>query len=117
MKRTIILMLLGMATLISVANSRADEVVFCVSQEDREAILMDAKTLCVGDQDKYVISGPGIERSEGWLPLVVFSDNQDCKEGSTGTTTHVGFDKNDNGILDTDEVMAVSGACVASDRY
>ncbi len=117
MKRTIIsiLVLLGTATFVGVPNSRADEVVFCVAQKDRDAILMDAKGLCVEDQDEYVISGSGIERSEGWLPLAVFSDKVDCGEGSTGTTTQVGFDKNDDGILDTDEVMAASGICVASD--
>lgn len=115
MKRTIIsmLMILGLIMFVGVAYSLPDEIVFCVSQKDQEAILMDAKGLCNEGQSEYVISGSGLERSEDLAPLAVFSDNGDCGEGSTGTTTRVGFDKNGDSKLGDDEVMVASGTCVA----
>lgn len=111
---TSILILSGLMMFTGVTDSLADEVVFCVSQEEGSVALMDAKGLCAEGENEYVIDGSGVERSEDLASLAVFSDNENCEEGSTGTTTQVGFDKNDNGILDTDEVMIISGSCVAS---
>ena len=113
-KITLILILSGLAMVIGVANSLADEVVFCVSQEEENVALMDAKGLCAEGENEYVIDGSGVERSEDLASLAVFSDNENCEEGSTGTTTQIGFDKNDDGRLDTNEVMIISGSCVAS---
>ena len=119
MKRIIISTLTLLMISISVAfirsaDSLADEVVFCVSQEEQSAVLADATGLCAEGENEYVIDGSGVERSEDLVPLTVFSNNQNCDEGSTGTTTQVGFDKNDNGTLDADEIMVISGSCAAS---
>lgn len=111
---TSILMLAGSMMFTGVADSLADEVVFCVSQERETAVLMDAKGLCVEGQNEYVISGSGLERSKEFAALAVFSDNKNCDEGTSGTTTRVGFDKNGDGALSDDEVMAISGTCIAS---
>ena len=108
---TSILILSGLMMFTGVTDSLADEVVFCVSQKEESAVLMDAKGLCDDGENEYVIDGSEVERSEDLASLAVFSDNENCEEGSTGTTTQVGFDKNDNGILDTDEVMVISGSC------
>jgi len=110
----LVLTLSALGTIVGADNSLAGEVVFCVSQERETAVLMDAKGLCVEGQNEYVISGPGLERSKELAVLAVFSDNKNCDEDSTGTTTRVGFDNNDNGILDADEVMTISGTCIAS---
>ena len=107
-----LLMISILAMFIRLGDSLADEVVFCVSQEEGNVALMDAKGLCADEENEYVISGSEIKRSESLVPLVVFSNNQDCGEGSTGTTTQVGFDENGDGILGTDEMMASSGSCV-----
>ena len=112
---TSILILSGLMMFAGVTDSLADEVVFCVSQEEGTVALMEAKGLCADGESEYVIDGSGVERSEHLASLAIFSDNVDCGEDSTGTTTQVGFDENDNGILDTDEVMIISGTCVASD--
>ena len=53
------------------------------------------EAFCGDGKEEYVISGTGIEQSEELVPLVVFSDNKNCDEGTTGTTTRVGFDNND----------------------
>ena len=114
MKRTTIsiLTILVLTMFVYIADLLADEVVFCVNQGEQEAVLMDAQGLCAEGQDEYVISGSGVERSEDLKPLaVVFSDNLDCGEGSNGTTTWVGFDKNGDETLSDDEVLAVSGSC------
>ena len=117
MKRIIIstltlLMISVLATFIRAGNSLAGEVVLCVNQEEQSAVLVDAKGLCGKGENEYSISGVEIKRSEDLVPLVVFSDNENCDEGSTGTITQVGFDKNDDGVLEADEVMANSGSCV-----
>ena len=97
-----------------IADLLADEVVFCVSQEEENIALMDAKGLCAAGENEYVIDGSGVERSENLAPLAAFSDNVDCGEGSTGTTMRVGFDKNGDGTLGDDEVMGASGICTVS---
>lgn len=104
----------GLTMFTGVTDLLANEVVFCVSQEEGNVASMDVKGLCTEGENEYVIDGPGVERPEGLASLAVFSNNENCEEGSTGTTTQVGFDKNDNGILDTDEVMVISGSCIAS---
>ncbi|MDE2799106.1 MAG: hypothetical protein OXI94_10625 [Gemmatimonadota bacterium] len=104
--------------LFNVADSSANEVVFCVNQKDQEVVLMNAEGFCGEGQEEYVVtSGSGIERPEDLTPLAVFSDNVDfdCGGGSTGTTTQIGLDKNGDGKLGDDEVMVISGTCVASD--
>ena len=106
-----ILTLLGLVMFVHSHDSLADEVVFCVSQESQSAVLTDAEGLCAEGENEYVISGSGITISEDFVPLAVFSDNENCDEGSTGTTTQVGFDENEDGTLGTDEVMAISGSC------
>lgn len=111
---TLILMSSGLMMFTGVTDALADEVVFCVSQEEGNVVLMDAKGLCAERENEYIIDGSGVEGSEGFASLAVFSDNENCEEGSTGTTTQVGFDKNADGILDADEVMIISGSCVAS---
>ena len=110
----LVLTLSALGTIIGADNSLAGEVVFCVSQERETAVLMDAKGLCVEGQNEYVISGSGLERSKELAVLAVFSDNKNCDEDSTGTTTRVGFDKNGDGTLSEDEVMAISGSCAIS---
>ena len=119
MKRIIVsiltlLMISILAMLIRSGDSLAGEVVFCVSQEEQSAVLANATGLCAEGENEYVIDGSGVERSEDLVPLAVFSNNQNCDEGSTGTTTQVGFDNNDNGTLDADEVMTSSSSCAAS---
>ncbi len=116
MKRIIIsiltlLMLSGLAMFLYTDNSLADEVVLCVSQKDQSAVLVDAKGLCSEGKNEYVISSSEIKRSENLVPLAVFSDNENCDEGSTGTTTQIGFDRNGDGTLGDDEVMMNSGSC------
>ena len=109
-----ILALSGLAVFIGAGDSLAGEVVFCVNREDQSAVLADAKGLCGDDKEEYVISGTGVERSEDLEPLAVFSDYEDCDEGLTGTATRVGFDENDDGSLNDDEVMAIFGSCDTS---
>ena len=108
---TLILMFSGLMMLTGVTDSLADEVVFCVSPEEGNVALMDAKGLCAEGQSEYVIDGSGIERSEDLVPLAMFSDYEDCDKGSTGTTTKIGFDNNGDEALGDDEVMAISSSC------
>jgi len=114
MKKIITLIFSGLMMFTDVTDSLADEVVFCVSQEEGTVALMDAKGLCADGESEYVIDGSGVERSEDFASLAVFSDNENCEEGSTGTTTQLGFDKNDDGKLNTNEIMIVSASCVGS---
>ena len=118
MKRMIavsILTFLGLAMFISAGDSLAGEVVFCVDREDQSVVIADAKGLCGDGKEEYVISGTGVEQSEDLAPLVaVLPDNQHCDEGLTGTATRVGFDENDDGSLNDDEVMAIFGSCDTS---
>ncbi len=107
-----ILTILVLTMLVYVADSLADEVVFCISHEEENVALMDAKGLCVEGENEYVIEGSGVERSEDLVPLAIFSNNsQHCDENSTGVTTEVGFDRDDNGVLNANEVMISSGSC------
>ena len=117
MKRTaiLILTLLVLATFIGAVDSLAGEVVFCVDREDQSAVIADAKGLCGDGKEEYIIAGTGVEQSEDLAPLVaVLPDNQHCDEGLTGTATRVGFDENDDGSLNDDEVMAIFGSCDTS---
>jgi len=111
----IIISLFTIVSLITLSFSyvQADEVVFCVSETDNYAVLMDAKGQCLETEDEHAISGSKIKRSENKLPLVHFSENKNCKGDSKGTITKVGFDKSDDGILNQDEILTSSGSCTS----
>ena len=103
-----------LATFIGAGDSLAGEVIFCADQKDQSAVIADARGLCGDGKEEYVIGGTGVERSKELAALAVFSDNKNCDEGSTGTTTRVGFDKNGDGTFGDDEVMAIFGTCATS---
>lgn len=111
MKKIFNTLMIASAIALSFSYAQADEVVFCVSQEDNYAVLMDAKGHCLETEEEHSISGSGIKRSEDSIPLVKFSENTNCKDDSTGTKTQVGFDKNGDGILGGNEVLSSSGSC------
>ena len=110
-----ILTLSGLAMAVHADYSLADEIILCVNQEN-SPYAVDARGLCVEGEQEYVISGSGIKQSEDLVPLAVFSQSENCGGESAGTTMWVGFDNDEDGVLDDDEVVASSGSCVPTDQ-
>ncbi len=106
-----ILIICILAITAGLSFSIADEVVLCVSEESQYAVLMDSKGQCIEGESEFVTSGNKIKRLDDALLIAVFAENENCEVGSHGTTTQIGFDKNDDGVLSGDDILTTSGSC------
>ena len=113
MKKTIILSLIITVFCLGNlgSNSIADEVVICVSEENQYAVLTDGTENCLEEESEITISGSSIKKSESQVPLANFQTNTDCD--GEGSKVDVGFDTNQSGALEAEEILSSSSSCVS----
>ncbi|GJM14915.1 MAG: hypothetical protein DHS20C13_02420 [Thermodesulfobacteriota bacterium] len=112
MTRTIITILLfsGLTTLIWADEVIADEVYLCVSKENQYVVLTDGKGSCIEEESEIMISSSSIKAGERNAPLANFQENEGC-EGE-GSKVDVGFDTNQSGVLEPEEILNSSSSCL-----
>jgi len=91
------------------SNSIAEEVVFCTSHADQYIVVVNEKGDCIESETEIVLSGSGMESKKSMTPVANFLENKDCN--GQGTLTEIGFDSNENGELDKDEIDSTAGTC------
>lgn len=89
----------------------ADEVVFCVSDENRYVVLAGREDNCLEEETELKISGYGINIADGLVPIASFTVINSCPEGTVGTRTEVGLDYNSNGRLEPLEILSTTSYC------
>ncbi len=92
-------------------SSIADEVVLCLSEENQYVVLVDGAGGCLDEESEIKISSTNINKTENLIPLATFSPNHSCEDGATGYEYHLGFDKNENGALDSQEIETSASSC------
>ncbi len=93
-------------------DAQAKEVIICVNVTDEEVTLMNARGNCFEGEKQFVFGGPGAELQNAIIPLVNVSPNQNCE--TEGNRIEIGFDRDDDGILDQEEIVSVSQDCKLS---
>ena len=94
-------------------NSNAEEVVLCVSETEQYVDMVGEKGVCVEGENEVVISGTDIAQKKEFTPVANFKDYSQCD--GEGSTTEIGFDQNNNGTLDQDEIVGKRSVCNPSD--
>lgn len=92
-------------------NNQADaeEIVLCISQTDEYVAKVNNKRDCLENENHMVISGKKMEEKQNLTPVANFKTNEKC-EGE-GSITEIGFDENNNGKLETDEIESSQSIC------
>lgn len=113
MKRNLIAILLIPAlTLFFAWNfSKAEDVIICVSEENESGAVVAEQGQCIDDEEELTISGTDITKIQPISPIVISSENNNCEEGFSGIKTQIGFDQNDNGELDENELIKTIATC------
>jgi len=91
------------------SNSMAEEVVLCTSHADQYIVMVNDKGDCIETEIQIVLSGSGMESKKSMTPVANFLENKGCD--GEGTLTEIGFDSNENGELDKDEITSTAGSC------
>jgi len=91
------------------SNSIAEEVVLCMSETDQYIVMVNEKGDCLEEEKQMVMSGSGMEPRKSMTPVANFKANEECD--GEGTLTEIGFDSNENGELDKDEITTTTGTC------
>ena len=87
----------------------AEEVILCMSHTDQYVVMVDEKEDCLEDENQMILSGSDMEGRKSMTPVANFKEHDKCD--GEGTMTEIGFDKNGNGKLDSDEIASRSGIC------
>lgn len=111
MKNKIIMLITVMSfiTLIKLNNSNAEQIDLCISDSEQHAVIVNGKDDCLEDEKWTSISGPDVESKMDYNPLVRVSPGKNCN--TEGVEREVGFDVNNNGVLDENEIMSKSSEC------
>jgi len=111
MKKTILSKLIFMSLFLSFVgvNSYAEEVVLCLNETDKYVDMVNEKNVCVEGESQLVINRSDMGQKKAFTPLANFKENSKCD--GEGTFTEIGFDENQNGSLDQNEIVSKSGIC------
>lgn len=110
---TIILVVSGIPVFGLTNYSVADEVVLCLSKENRYVVLSDAAGKCFEEESEIKISSGDVKNNGKLVPLANFASAASCENGAQGSKVEIGFDLNDSGRLDAGEVRTSSETCVS----
>jgi hypothetical protein len=77
--------------------SVADEVVLCLSKENRYIVLSDSSGKCFDGESEIKISSGDINNNGKLVPLANFVSSASCENGAQGSKVEIGFDLNGNG--------------------
>ena len=111
LRRMLVVMVAAVVTVVFAGFAMASEAVICVGMEDEYVLLMDDGAKCFEWETELRVSGGGIHPGSGAEALAVFSEKEDCPEGSEGKEAKVGIDNDGDGDLDAGEVLTVTGMC------
>jgi len=111
---TFILVVSGIPVFGLTNYSVADEVVLCLSKENRYVVLSDAAGKCFEEESEIRISSGDVKNNGKLVPLANFASAASCENGAQGSKVEIGFDLNDNGRLDAGEVKTSSETCVSA---
>lgn len=112
MARILISIFIVSGTLNFNNNSHAQEIVLCLDVTNREIMRVEARGECVAAEREIVISGSGTDAWNGLVPLVKFSPTKFCE--TAGIRYDFGFDRDDDGALDAEEIISTSEDCKSS---
>ena len=90
----------------------AEEVVLCVNEVDQYVISVNSREDCVAPEKPVVFSGPDMAGKKGLMPVATFQENEEC--GGDGMTVNIGFDENDDGLLESSEIQRTDTTCSQS---
>ena len=111
---TLMLVVSGIPVFGLANYSVADEVVLCLSKENRYVVLSDAAGKCFEEESEIRISSGDVKNNGKLVPLANFVPAGSCENGAQGSKVEIGFDQNDNGKLDAGEVRTASETCVSA---
>ncbi len=111
LRRALGIVIIAAASLVFAGYAIASEAVICVGMDDEYVLLMEDGAGCFEWETELRVSGGGIHPGSGAEALAVFSEKEDCPEGSEGKEAKVGIDNDGDGDLDAGEVLTVTGMC------
>ena len=111
---TLMLVVSGIPVFGLANYSVADEVVLCLSKENRYVVLSDAAGKCFEEESEIRISSGDVKNNGKLVPLANFASAASCENGAQGSKVEIGFDMNDNGRLDAGEISTASETCVSA---
>ncbi len=113
MTRILLIIIVSAMLIISFNyDAQAEEVILCIDVTDEEVTLMNARGNCFEGEKEFVYGGPGAKLQDAIIPLVNVSPNQNCE--TEGNRIEIGFDRDDDGILDPEEIVSISQDCKLS---
>ena len=115
LRRMLVVMVAAVVTVVFAGFAMASEAVICVGMEDEYALLMEDGAACFEWETELRVSGGGIHPGSGAEALAVFSEKEDCPEGSEGKEAKVGIDNDGDGELGAAEVLTVTGKCSSAE--
>lgn len=90
-------------------SALAEEVILCINEEENYVDMVNEKDVCAENESQFVINRSDMGEKKAFTPLANFKENADCS--GDGSRTEIGFDENENGSLDQNEIVSISGVC------
>lgn len=112
MKHTIkFIFILSLIALINPgSNSTALEMGLCISQENKYIVQADPDGSCRDGEELMTINGAGVAEMNNLSPVATFTNNDECD--TEGIIAKIGFDQDNNGALDQDEIISTGSDCI-----
>jgi len=102
--------LLSFTTIFYLNNSIAEQIDLCLSDSEQYAVIVNSKDDCLEDERWMKISGgQEVDSKKKFTPLIIITPNKDCN--TEGVLRTIGFDENNNGSLDENEVVSINSEC------
>ena len=115
LRRVLGIVITAAAALVFAGSAMASEAVICVGMEDEYVLLMEDGAKCFEWETELRVSGGRIQPGAGAGALAVFSEKEDCPEGTEGKQAKVGIDNDGDGELGSGEVLTVTGKCSSAE--
>jgi hypothetical protein len=111
MKKTITIMaIIFSACFIGLASqSTAQELILCLNQADNYVVQETSVENCKEHERAVKLERSDLAEKRNMTPLAEYTSSNECK--GEGTTTTIGFDENDNGALEANEIIMSSSSC------
>ena len=111
MRKTILSKLFFMSLFLSFVgvNSYAEEVVLCLNETDKYVDMVNGRDNCIEGEHQTVLNRSDLAEKKAFTPLANFKENSKCD--GEGSITEIGFDENQNGSLDQNEIVSKGGTC------
>lgn len=106
----IVLSVLISILFINTEKSYSEEIDLCIAQNDEYATVVNSKQDCLDDEVWMKIrGGEALQEKLKYTPLVKMSENVNCE--TEGYVRAVGFDTDNDGYLDQNEIAMTKTSC------